>query len=133
MRPRAMAGVIAAAAAGGARPATADYYLPQMIHLSLTGRPGEMAVDWVSSCADGTSSVMFADNPAHANASIAPAIDHASTATDLGMATRPPSQACRSQLRLWLPASSEPYPPALALEDEWGRDAELAPTPPTAI
>ena len=86
MRPRAMAGVIAAAAAGGARPATADYYYPQMIHLSLTGRPGEMAVDWVSSCADGTSSVMFADNPAHANASTAPAVDHASAATDLGMA-----------------------------------------------
>ena len=30
--------------------------------------------------------VMFADNPAHANASTAPAVDHASAATDLGMA-----------------------------------------------
>lgn len=27
-----------------------DYYYPQMIHISLTGVKGEMAVDWISSC-----------------------------------------------------------------------------------
>ena len=33
--------------------ARADLYYPQMIHLSLTGLDGEMAVDWISSCPDG--------------------------------------------------------------------------------
>lgn len=33
-----------------------DYYYPQMIHISLTGVKGEMAVDWISSCNETTPS-----------------------------------------------------------------------------
>ena len=42
-------------------------------------------MDWISSCPDGTSSVVYADNPAHANASTALAVDHASAYEDLKM------------------------------------------------
>ena len=66
-------------------PVRADLYYPQMIHLSLTGKPGEMAIDWISSCPDNTSSVMFADNPSHKGAATAPAVDHASAYEDLHM------------------------------------------------
>jgi hypothetical protein len=65
--------------------ARADLYYPQMIHLSLTGKDGEMAVEWISSCPDNTSSVTFADNPKHTGAATAPAVDHASAYEDLQM------------------------------------------------
>ena len=65
--------------------ARADLYYPQMIHISLTGKAGEMAVDWISSCPDNSSSVQYASNSAHKNASSAPAVDHASAYEDLKM------------------------------------------------
>jgi hypothetical protein len=36
-------------------------YFPEQIHLTLTGKAGEMAVDWVSSAAMGSSLVMYSD------------------------------------------------------------------------
>jgi hypothetical protein len=44
-----------------------------------------MAIDWISSCKDNTSTVRWANNPTMKNAISAPAIDHASAYEDLKM------------------------------------------------
>ena len=85
MAPAAARALRVLLALAGASSAAADIYFPQMIHLSLTGQDGEMAVDWISSCPDGSSAVTFADNPAHTNATSAPGVDHASAYVDLHM------------------------------------------------
>eukprot|EP01047_Picozoa_sp_COSAG01_P031281 COSAG01_NODE_2213_length_8163_cov_18.627327_9_plen_193_part_00 len=36
---------------------------PQQIHMSLTGRPGEAVIEWVSGAPDGTSMVQISDEP----------------------------------------------------------------------
>ena len=38
-------------------------YFPEQIHLSLTGVPGEMAIDWVSSAPPGTAMVQYSEQP----------------------------------------------------------------------
>ena len=83
----AMRGVWLASAglAAAASVASADVYYPQMIHLSLTGVDGEMAVDWISSCPDNTSVLSVADNGAMARATEFAATDHASAYVDLKM------------------------------------------------
>jgi len=57
--------------------ALGDYYYPQMIHLSLTGKGGEMAIDWIDSCPDGSSEVHYGQEPSLKNASVAKGTDHA--------------------------------------------------------
>ena len=41
------------AASGQAPP---SFFAPEQVHLALTGRRGEMAVDWVDSCPPGATS-----------------------------------------------------------------------------
>ena len=42
---------------------SAPVYRPQQVHLSVSGRHGEMVVDWVDSCPAGTAKVMWASFP----------------------------------------------------------------------
>ena len=38
-------------------------YYPEQIHLSLTGKPGEMVIDWISSAPPGTATVLYSEQP----------------------------------------------------------------------
>jgi len=38
-------------------------YYPEQIHLSLTGIPGEMVIDWISSVPAGTATVLYSEQP----------------------------------------------------------------------
>ena len=38
-------------------------YYPEQIHLSLSGKPGEMVIDWISSAPPGTATVLYSEQP----------------------------------------------------------------------